>query len=155
MLTSASVKTLYSKLQNAQGRLASVKEKAIETAGHALQAAEVGGTAFGMAYSNERFGNGELKIMGIPADLGAGVLLHGVALLGGLGKYGEHGHNVADGLIASFAVRKGAAMGAQARTSSGFQPAAAFAGFQPASAFAGFQPASAYAGFQPAAAYRR
>jgi hypothetical protein len=155
MLTSTSVKSLYSKLQNAQGRLASVKEKAEATLGVVLTGAEMTGSAFGMTYSNERFGNGELKVMGVPVDLSAGLLLHMGGLLGGLGKYSEHGHAIANGLLASFACRKAATMGAHARTSSGFQPAAAFAGFQPAAAFAGFQPAAAYAGFQPAAAYGR
>ena len=62
--------------------------------------------------------------MGVPADLGVAVALHGVAFMGGLGKYSEHGHNVGSGALASHAYRMGTQLGSTAAQHAGaVQPA--------------------------------
>jgi hypothetical protein len=149
MLTTHSVSKLAARWEQARNRLANIREKADETIGHALQAIEVSGVAFGMSYANERFGSGEVKVAGLPVDIAGGIALHGLALLGGVSsKYTDHVHNVADGLLATYAVRQGAHLGQQARTSSS-------TGWAPAGAFrSGYAPAGTYAGYAPAGAYR-
>jgi hypothetical protein len=85
-------------VDKAREKMARIREHAEEAIGTGIQIAEVGGTAFGFGYANARWGqNGEVKVMGVPADLGVAVALHGVAFMGGLGKYSEHGHNVGSG----------------------------------------------------------
>jgi hypothetical protein len=111
-------------LERMQGRMAKVREHAEASVGLAIQATEVGGTAFAFGYANGRWGeDGELKVLGLPVDLGVGFALTGLSLLGGLGKYAEHGNNVGSGAIAAFAYRSGMQMGAQAaEASSGATP---------------------------------
>ncbi len=91
-----------------ESRLAKMKEKGEEAMAHGLQLAEVAGAAGLAGYANSKFGTGgELQFKGVPADLLAGIGLHGLAFLGAAGKYGEHAHNLGDGLIAAYAYRAG------------------------------------------------
>jgi hypothetical protein len=114
-------------VDRAREKMARIREHAEEAIGTGIQIAEVGGTAFGFGYANSRWGkNGEVQVMGIPADLGVAVALHGVAFMGGLGKYSEHGHNVGTGALAAYSYRMGSQLGAAAAQHS-------YAGAQPAS----------------------
>ncbi len=89
------------------------KEKTEEAIGQGLQLAEVAGASFAAGYANSKFGaNGELQVKGVPADLLAGLGLHALAFAGMAGKYGEHAHNLADGLVGAYAYRAGAHLGA-------------------------------------------
>ncbi len=112
-------------VDKAREKMARIREHAEEAIGTGIQIAEVGGTAFGFGYANARWGtNGEVKVMGVPADLGVAVALHGVAFMGGLGKYSEHGHNVGSGALASYAYRMGTQLGSTAaQHAGGVQPA--------------------------------
>jgi len=111
-------------VERARDKMARIREHAEEAIGTGIQIAEVGGTAFGFGYANARFGeNGEVQVMGVPADLGVAVALHGVAFMGGLGKYAEHGHNVGTGALASYAYRTGFQLGATAAQQVGTQKA--------------------------------
>jgi hypothetical protein len=93
---------------NLEGRLAKMKEKGEEAMAHGLQLAEVAGASAAAGYANAKFGtNGELLVKGVPADLLGGIGLHALAFLGAAGKYGEHAHNLGDGLIAAYAYRAG------------------------------------------------
>ena len=106
---------LAERAAKAENKIEKAKEKATELMGHALQLVEVGGAAFAFGYAHQRYGvNGELQIAGVPADLVAGLGLHAFSMLGGFGKYAEHGHNLGDGCIASYAFRMGSQIGAQA-----------------------------------------
>jgi hypothetical protein len=99
-------------LSRARNAMAKVREQAEEAIGHGIEVAEVGGAAFGFGYANGRWGeDGEVKILGLPLDLGAGIALTGVAMLGGLGLYTEHGINVGAGAIAAYAYRTGYQLG--------------------------------------------
>jgi hypothetical protein len=101
--------------EKAKDKMARFRKHAEEQIGHGIQGAEVSGTAFGMGYLNARYGkDGELKVLGLPVDLAAAIGMHGVAFAGGLGKYKEHGHNVGDGALASFAYRFGSQLGTNA-----------------------------------------
>lgn len=100
--------------ERAKGALKRVKVEAERAAGTVITAVETVGSAFGMSYANQRWGKGEFKVLGLPADLVAGVGLHALALLDGLGKYDDHGAAVGNGLLACYGARKGAEMGTEA-----------------------------------------
>lgn len=121
---------LARQLESAKGRLAKIQVSSKATIKMVMQSVEVTGSAFGMAYANQRWGKGEFKLFGMPADLLAGVGIHAVALLGdGLGEYSDHAHNVADGILAGYGARKGAEIGSQhADGTTGWIPAEAARG---------------------------
>lgn len=96
-------------------KMAKLREHAEEAIGNGIQVTEVGGTAFAFGYANGRWGeDGELKVVGVPVDLGVGFALTGIAMFGGLGKYGEHGVNIGSGALAAYAYRAGHQLGADA-----------------------------------------
>jgi hypothetical protein len=107
-------------LSRAKHAMTRIREKSEEAIGHGIEVAEVGGTAFGFGYANARWGgdDGEIKMFGIPVDLGVGIALTGVSMFGGFGKYGEHGVNVGAGAIASYAYRTGYQLGSESDSSS-------------------------------------
>jgi hypothetical protein len=116
-------------LERARNAMARVREKAEGAIGQGIEVAEVGGTAFGFGYANAKWGgdDGELKMFGIPVDLGVGIAMTGVAMFGGFGRYGEHGVNVGAGAIASYAYRTGYQLGSDSASSStSATPRAAF-----------------------------
>lgn len=102
-----------SKYEKLKARVASLKEKSTEALGQVLQTVEVGGSAFAFGFMRGKMGddNGELDVVGIPASLGAGVLLHGMGFLGLFGKHSEHAHNLGDGAIAEYGAIAGMRMG--------------------------------------------
>jgi hypothetical protein len=112
-MTLSEAKEALTRAKSAMGR---VREKAEEAIGSGIEVAEVGGTAFGFGYANGRWGGdeGEVKVFGLPVDLGVGIAMTGVAMFGGFGKYGEHGVNVGAGAIASYAYRAGHQLGSDA-----------------------------------------
>lgn len=129
-MTLSEAKEALTRAKSAMGR---VREKAEEAIGSGIEVAEVGGTAFGFGYANGRWGGdeGEVKVFGLPVDLGVGIAMTGVAMFGGFGKYAEHGVNVGAGAIASYAYRAGHQLGSDAAqdtpTSSKTNSKAAFA----------------------------
>lgn len=152
-LTRGSVKEMASKLGRWKAIAERGKEKAEEVIGQTLQAVEVVGSASAMSYANEAYGKGELQLMGAPADLCVGLGIHVAAFLV-KSKYGEHAHNIADGLLCAFGVREAIKLGkeAAAKTSTGFAPAGQFrTGFAPAGSFAPGQQQNV--GYAPAGAF--
>ena len=107
-------------LSRARNAMTKVREKAEEAIGQGIEVAEVGGTAFGFGFANAKWGGdeGELKMFGIPVDLGVGIAMTGVSMFGGFGRYGEHGVNVGAGAIASYAYRTGYQLGSDSASSS-------------------------------------
>ena len=89
-------------------RAKAITEKSEETVGQVIRTMEVGGAAFAAGVLKGRYGT--VEIAGIPADLGATAMLHGVAFLGG-GKYKEHLHSFGDGVLASYLTTVGAGIG--------------------------------------------
>jgi len=94
--------------ERAMNRARGIAEKADSAVGTVVQTAEVGITAFGFGWAKGRYGSVEL--MGVPADLLSGLVLHGLGFVSG-GKYHEHLHNLADGAIASYATTLGFQIG--------------------------------------------
>ena len=96
----AKVKALQERLTSRMHGMRMKAEKAIE---QTTTVVEVNGTLFGWGYANEKFGEApkddpqgfkEYKLLGVPADLGAGLGLLAVSFFGGLGKYDSHGINI-------------------------------------------------------------
>lgn len=113
-------------------RLAKIREQSTETVGTVLQTAEVAGAAAAFSWANGRYGDLDPKagnfdpqknVMGVPVDLAGAVLLHGLSFTGMLGKHKEHGHNLGDGALASYACRTAMTMGLRAKSKAG-QPKA-------------------------------
>lgn len=109
---------MTTKYEALKARIASWKEKGQEQMGHALQAVEVGATAFGFGFLRGKMGdaNGDLDIAGIPASLGTAIGMHALGFMGVFGKHSEHAHNVADGALAEYAAVQGMRMGAARST---------------------------------------
>jgi hypothetical protein len=102
-------------VQRAKAQMAKVRETTEEAIGDGLLAVETSATAYGLAYANMRWGeHGEMRVLGMPVDLGVATALGGLAALGGFGKYKEHGRNIGVGALALFAGRMGAEAGAKA-----------------------------------------
>lgn len=102
-------------VERAQKRMATIREQSEQAIEDVVTVVEVGGSALACSYVHHAWGeNDELKIVGVPIDIGAGLTLAGLALFGGLGKYREHGVNLGAGAIASYAYRVGAELGKQA-----------------------------------------
>ncbi len=102
---------------NAQSRLAKYKEQAQETLGAAIATAEVGGASFLSSYGRGKFGDAEGRwlVSGVDVDLGGAVVLHGVAFMSMFGKYDEHAHNLANGMLACYLAHKGFDLGRQSK----------------------------------------
>jgi hypothetical protein len=100
--------TLRKKLKAAR------EEREAETwVGKAMLAGEAGGTAFALGYAHWAFGkNGEASLVGIPADLGTAVLLHGLAYVAG--EHEKHVEACANGALALWTGRMGMKFGAKA-----------------------------------------
>lgn len=100
-----------------QAKIARAKEKTEGALQHGLALVEVAGACGLAGYLNTKMGeNGEYQIRGVPADLLVGIGAHAAAFLGMAGKYDEHLHNLANGAIAAYAYRAGAAAAAQSGT---------------------------------------
>ena len=138
-------------LSRAKNAMSKVREKAEVAIGEGIEVAEVGGTAFGFGFANGKWGgdDGEIKMFGIPVDLGVGIALTGVSMFGGFGRYGEHGVNVGAGAIASYAYRTGYQLGsdsASSSTSTSSTKTASFAAPGPRAAMRGGNAAHTTAG---------
>lgn len=106
--------------ERVQNKMAKLREHAEEAIGSGIQVSETTGACFAFGYANGRWGeDGELKIAGVPADLGVGFALTGIAMFGGLGKHTEHGVNVGAGALAAYAYRSGYQLGAEAAQGDG------------------------------------
>lgn len=111
------VTKVLSKYEKAKGQVEKIKDKAAETMGVAVGAMEVAASSFGFGYARGRMAttDGEFAVMGVPPDLLAGVVLHGLGFLGAFGKYDEHAHNLGNGALAAFLTTKGVQFGVEAR----------------------------------------
>jgi hypothetical protein len=110
------VKEYAERLNSRMENFRKKNEKAIEQ-GFAL--VETNGALFAWGFANERWGKtqdptiglNEITVAGVPADLGVGLGLLGLAFFGGLGRYAEHGINLGNGSTGAFAYRMGADLG--------------------------------------------
>jgi hypothetical protein len=110
-ITSEQIKEMKSVTERAMARVKNIKAATAEAMGTVIQTTEVGVAAFGMGVLRGRFGE-SLNLLGVPIDLGAGVLLHVLGFMGAAGKqYDEHLHNFGDGMLAAYLTVLGAGIG--------------------------------------------
>ena len=77
------------------------------------QVLEVCAGAFAAGFARGRWG--KVEVGGVPVDLGAGVLLHLLALSGVSPEHGKSLHNLAEGALATYFATWGAAAGRRVR----------------------------------------
>ena len=111
-------------------RLRNVSIAMKEQAGQTVQTLEVNAAAFAFGFSRGYFAEPgkDLSILGIPLDLASGIAGHGLALFGGLGKYGEDFHNLSDGALASYSTTLGLKLGVEQRDKAPATPGAKTSG---------------------------
>jgi hypothetical protein len=113
------VHKLVNLAEKGKNTVAKIKEKAAETMETAVSVLEVSAASFGFGYARGRYATtgGEFAVMGVPPDLLAGVVLHGLGFLGAFGpKYDSHAHQLGNGALAAFLTTKGVQFGVEARS---------------------------------------
>lgn len=107
------LRELADKGYRAISRLSSLQAKAQEQMGQAIAALEISASAFGFGYARGYWAQPgqDVEIMGIPIDLAGGMIGHAFALFGGLGRYKDDAHNIANGALASYVTTMGLKMG--------------------------------------------
>lgn len=107
------VEELKSQAASAFRRLANMKEEMKESLGYVRQTMEVGLTSFAVAYALARWGtNGNVSVMGVPVELGGALVLKALAFTGLLDSYSGDAHNIGDGMLSVYLVKKAFQMGA-------------------------------------------
>ena len=104
---------LAEKVDKLAQRAKGLAVKGEEAMGHMVQSMEVGMSALGFGWAEGRYGS--IELLGIPANLGASVVLHGLGYFGMAGKHSEHLHNLGDGALASYLHTMGVGIGARSR----------------------------------------
>lgn len=99
-------------IKSLKARLHSIREKSEAMIDDVLLLVEVWGGAFASGFANEKWGtNGELELLGVPADLLLGVVGGGLSLGGAFGKHHEHALNLSAGIGSGWFYRMGASLG--------------------------------------------
>jgi hypothetical protein len=106
---SKSIMKLREHYGNLARRTEGLRKKTESTVEHMVQSAEVSASAFAFGAVQGKYG--PVKVMGVPADLGAGVALHLAGFVGLAGKSSSHLHAFADGALASFFFTLGRGVG--------------------------------------------
>lgn len=111
----AKFKAIQKKLENAQKKIAKVREVADDKVQHLVRTSEVsmGAFAFGLAHG---YANGNPQSLadnvgGIPTPLLGAAVLHGMGLFGIGGDMASHLHSFGDGALAAFASNFGRQIG--------------------------------------------
>lgn len=99
-ITGREIMAYKSKFQNLAKRADGFRKKGEETVEHLVSAAEVSAAAFTFGALQGKYG--AMEVLGVPADLGAAVMLHLAGFVGIAGKASGHLHSFADGALASF-----------------------------------------------------
>lgn len=112
-ITRKEAEAMKDDLKRAYGRLATIKEEMKESLGFVRQTMEVGLTVFAVSWALAKWGGQELTIslIGIPVELGAALIIKGVAFSGLLDGYSSDAHNIGDGLLSVYLAKKGFSMG--------------------------------------------
>jgi len=108
-------------------RMHNIHAKAQEQFGQAICALETTVSAFSFGFARGYWSKPgqDVTVMGVPIDLGAGLIGHAMGFFGSLGHYAEDAHNLSNGALASYATTLGLRMGVeQAQKHAGVTPAA-------------------------------
>ncbi len=85
-------------------------DQAVETL---VGSAEVGASAFALGLVQGRYGG--VEIVGVPLDLSAAIVMHGLAFVGVGGKLSGHLHSFGDGALATYLATLGRGAGVEMR----------------------------------------
>lgn len=128
-LTQAETMDLHGRAQSAIARARKALEKADVVVDRVVKTTVTGGAAFACGVAQGKYGG--IEVMGVPADLGAGVALHALGFAGIGGKATEYMHAAGDGALACYLATLGRGVGQDWRAKSGgggALPAAATSG---------------------------
>lgn len=103
---------LRDKLKSAQHATRRAREKAGEVVMEAVHTGEGMAIGFGAGVLYGRYPEAKLELAGVPMDLGVGVGLKALALLGVSHGAGPHMNALGTGALTSFSLRKGLEVGA-------------------------------------------
>lgn len=104
---------LLEQAARSDARAAAMRARAAQLLGTIIQTAEVGAAAFGFGYARGRYG--DLRLLGVPMDLGTALFLHiGGFVMNGKRRWTEHLHNLGDGALAEYLTVLGADLGVKA-----------------------------------------
>lgn len=109
-LTRSDLEALKAKAQRAGAQIRNAKEAIAEQVGHVVRTAEVAGASFAFGVANGYTGG--LEVVGVPVDLGVGVLAH-FAAFWLPENTARHVHALADGGVAAYATVSGIGIGAK------------------------------------------
>lgn len=127
-ITRRDIEDAYSAASAARDHVKGISSKGESVAGQLIQTIEVNAGALAVGVACGRYGALHLKGSTIPLDLAAGVAIHGAAFFGLAGRYGEHAHNVADGVLAAYVTKFGIGLGTKMRADKGLPPAMTVSG---------------------------
>ncbi len=127
-ITRRDIEDAYSAASAARDHIKGISSKGESVAGQLIQTVEVNAGALAVGVACGRYGALHLKGSTIPLDLAAGVALHGAAFFGLAGRYGEHAHNFADGVLAAYTTKFGIGLGTKMRADKGLPPAMTVSG---------------------------
>ena len=134
-LSQTEVLDLRQKAESASARARSALAKADEAVDKVVTATVTGGAAFAFGVAQGRYGS--IEVVGVPADLGAGVALHALGFIGVGGRNAEYTHAAGNGALACYLATLGRGVGTEWRqralaggggTTSALPPAAATSG---------------------------
>lgn len=100
--------------ERAVNRLKNVQLDMKEAMAAIKQTMEVSIASFGMAYVLARWGGpgASISVVGVPVELGVALVLKVVGFTGILDEYSSDAHNIGDGLLSVYLVKKGFQLGA-------------------------------------------
>jgi len=127
-ITRRDIEDAYSAASAARDHVRGISAKGESVAGTLMKTVTVNAGALAVGVACGRYGALHLKGSTIPLDLAGGVLLHGAAFFGIAGRYGEHAHNFADGVLAAYTTKHGIGMGTKMRADKGLPPAMTVSG---------------------------
>lgn len=110
-LNQAEIAQYHSKAVSLASRARSALQKADEAVDKVVTAAVTGAAAFGFGVAQGRTGG--VEVLGIPADLGAGVALHALGFAGVAGRQSDYLHAAGNGALACYLTTLGRGVGVE------------------------------------------
>lgn len=114
-VTRREAEELKKSLTSAYRNLSNIKNEMKESLAYARQTMEVGLTSFAVSWALAKWGGPacEVTLIGVPVELGGALVLKAVAFSGLLDGYAGDAHNIGDGMLGVYLVKKGFQMGAR------------------------------------------
>lgn len=127
-ITRRDIEDAYSAASAAHRHVQGIKDTGESVMGSIVQTVEVNAGALAVGVACGRYGALHLQGSTIPLDLAGGVIIHGAAFFGLAGRYSEHAHNFADGVLAAYTTKFGIGLGTEMRAKKGLAPAMTVSG---------------------------